>query len=228
MESYDDEVMQFLQETATENSIQNQVIFDMINNIVPKRKYTVFQRLDPFEQYDEKQFVGRYRLTKAQVIDLYDSLDGIRTLEPRKWRENFTIPGMTKLLIALRFYAVGCFTEPLSDMFGVSETTSRNTVAEVSFLICFKLRNEYLKMPSVAGLFNEKARFHRFAGFPLAIGAVDGTHIKVKSFGGHYAELYRNRKGYFSLNCQIVVSANVRIFFPLSFAINQNYCSFVN
>lgn len=205
MDSYDDEVAQFLQETAVNNSIQNQEIFDMINMIVPKRKYTVFQRVDPFEQYDEKQFAARYRLTKAQVIDLYNSLDGIRTLEPQQYRENFTIPGITKLLIALRFYAVGCFAEPLSDMFGVSKATVRHTVADVSFLICFKLRNEYLKMPSVAELFNEKARFHRFAGFPLVIGAVDGTHIKVKSFGGQYAELYRNRKGYFFF----VVSANV-------------------
>lgn len=54
-----------------------------------------------------------------------------------------------------------------------------------------------------------KALFYRFAAFPLVIGAVDCTHIKVRSFGGPTAELYRGRKGYFSLNVQAIVSADV-------------------
>lgn len=44
----------------------------------------MYQRVVPFEEYDERQFAARYRLTKAQVIDLYNSLDGIRTLEPQR------------------------------------------------------------------------------------------------------------------------------------------------
>lgn len=211
-QDYDGEVMDFLRETANQNLIQNQLNFDMIEAIVPKRKYTVHEKLDPFKTYDEKQFTSRYRLTKNQVINLYESLDGQRTLEPLQIRDDFTIPGITKLLIALRFYAVGTFAESLSDMFGVSATTVRNTVADVSYLICLKLRNQYLQMTPAAELWKAKALFHRFAGFPLAIGAIDGTHIKVRSFGGGYAEHYRNRKGYFSLNCQIVVSANVSYF----------------
>lgn len=55
-------------------------------------------------------------------------------------------------------------------------------------------------------MLNAKAKFHRFANFPFVIGAVDRTNIKVQSFG---AELYRNRKGYFSINSQIVTSADV-------------------
>lgn len=58
-----------------------------------------------------------------------------------------------------------------------------------------------------------KAKFHRINGFPLVIGAIDGTHIRVQSFGGPNAELYRNRKTYFSINAQIVVSGDVRISF---------------
>lgn len=58
-------------------------------------------------------------------------------------------------------------------------------------------------------MLNAKALFHRIAKFPLVICAVDGTLIRVQSFGGDNAELYRNRKTYFSMNTQIAVSADV-------------------
>jgi hypothetical protein len=37
----------------------------------------------------------------------------------------------------------------------------------------------------------------------------DCTHVAIQSPGGESAELFRNRKGYFSLNVQAVVSANL-------------------
>src|SRR5207247_268398 len=36
------------------------------------------------------------------------------------------------------------------------------------------------------------------------VGGIDGTHIPIKSPGGEDAELFRNRKGYFSINVQAV------------------------
>lgn len=114
--------------------------------------------------------------------------------------------------MALRFYAVGCFIEPLSDMFGVSMSSAIRVVSEVSYLICHKLRRQYLigMLPTTPNeIVNAKALYYRFAGFPLAVGSVDCTHIHVRSFGGPNAELYRNRKGYFSINVQAIVSADV-------------------
>lgn len=114
-----------------------------------------------------------------------------------------------KLLIALRFYAVGCFIEPLSDMFGVSKSSACDIVTEVSYLIASK-RNDFVRLSdNEMDVLKNKALFQRIGGFPLAVAAVDGTHIRVQSFGGDDAELYRNRKTYFSMNCQIAVSADV-------------------
>uniref|UniRef100_A0A6P7GN86 Nuclease HARBI1 n=1 Tax=Diabrotica virgifera virgifera TaxID=50390 RepID=A0A6P7GN86_DIAVI len=45
-------------------------------------------------------------------------------------------------------------------------------------------------------------------GFPRVIGCIDGSHIKITSPGGNDAEIYRNRKGYFSINIQAVCSAD--------------------
>lgn len=54
-----------------------------------------------------------------------------------------------------------------------------------------------------------KNRFYQIANFPSVLGTIDCTHVAIQSPGGANAELYRNRKGYFSLNCQAVVDANL-------------------
>ncbi|XP_045541246.1 putative nuclease HARBI1 [Papilio machaon] len=54
-------------------------------------------------------------------------------------------------------------------------------------------------------------RFYSIAGFPRVVGAVDCTHIKINSPGGSNSELFRNRKGYFSLNVQVVCDSNLVI-----------------
>lgn len=72
------------------------------------------------------------------------------------------------------------------------------------------LRERFIYMPTTAEQLSQaKIDFMRLADFPLCIGAIDGTHVSIQSFGGNDAELFRNRKTVFSLNCQLVVSANV-------------------
>nr|CAI5845980.1 unnamed protein product [Callosobruchus analis] len=41
---------------------------------------------------------------------------------------------------------------------------------------------------------------------------VDGTHIRIQSPGNENAEVYRNRKSYFSMNVQVVGSADLKFF----------------
>jgi nuclease HARBI1 len=56
-----------------------------------------------------------------------------------------------------------------------------------------------------------KAGFHQIRGFPNLIGCVDGTHIPIISPGGVTAELFRNRKSYFSINVQGVCDSRLTI-----------------
>jgi len=46
--------------------------------------------------------------------------------------------------------------------------------------------------------------FYAASGMPGVLGAVDCTHVPIQSPGGDDAEIYRNRKGYFSINVQLV------------------------
>lgn len=49
-----------------------------------------------------------------------------------------------------------------------------------------------------------KQAMYNIAHFPGIIGCIDGTHIEIKSPGCQNAEIYRNRKGWMSLNIQVV------------------------
>ena len=42
------------------------------------------------------------------------------------------------------------------------------------------------------------------SGLPGVIGAIECTHVLIQSPSGDDAEIYRNRKGYFSINVQLV------------------------
>lgn len=95
-------------------------------------------------------------------------------------------------------------------MFGAAKSSIENIIREVSYLICLKLKNRFIVMPeSDQDLLQAKVEFMLQSGFPICIGAIDGTHILIQSYGGPDAEVYRNRKIVFSLNCQLVVSADV-------------------
>lgn len=98
-------------------------------------------------------------------------------------------------------------------MFGVSIYVVQTTVIEVSFLIATKLRDRFIIMPETQQqLLNSKVDFMRQSGFPLCIAAIDGTHVPIQSYGGDQAEIYRNRKLFFSHNVQLAVSADVNFF----------------
>lgn len=95
-------------------------------------------------------------------------------------------------------------------MHGISKSSVVNIVSEINYLICSKLKDRYIRFPnSEREILQMKAEFHRISNFPLCIACIDGTHIKTQSYGGENAELYRNRKLYFSINTQIACSGNV-------------------
>ncbi|KAK5647938.1 hypothetical protein RI129_002830 [Pyrocoelia pectoralis] len=56
-----------------------------------------------------------------------------------------------------------------------------------------------------------KTMFFGIAGFPGVIGCIDGTHIPIKNPGGQNAEVYRNCKGWMSLNVQVVAGPRSEI-----------------
>ncbi|KAJ8978497.1 hypothetical protein NQ317_009125 [Molorchus minor] len=58
-----------------------------------------------------------------------------------------------------------------------------------------QLRLRYIRMPETEEEIRKiRQGFYNIARFPMCIGALDCTHVKIQSPGGDQAEIYRNRK----------------------------------
>ena len=56
-----------------------------------------------------------------------------------------------------------------------------------------------------------KLDFWKICAFPSVVGAIDCTHIKIQCPVGENAELFRNRKRYFSINVQAASGPDLKI-----------------
>lgn len=96
------------------------------------------------------------------------------------------------------------------DCDGVSTATASRVVARVSKAIA-TLRPRYIKMPEGDEVIEVKQAFYNIARFPKCIGAIDCTHVKIQSPSGQNAEIFRNRKQFFSLNVQTIADPSLKI-----------------
>ncbi|GAB1861636.1 Nuclease HARBI1 isoform X2 [Camponotus japonicus] len=139
----------------------------------------------------------RFRLSKRSVLSV---LQHIREELEFATNKNKAISPVIQLLLTLRVYATGLFLISAGDFSGVSTTSAHYIVHRVSAAIA-RLRPRYIHFPNTAEeIKKEQLQFYKIARFPRVIGCIDCTHIRVQSFGGEDAELFRNRKGYFSIN----------------------------
>ncbi|XP_044262631.1 putative nuclease HARBI1 [Tribolium madens] len=165
-------------------------------------------RENPFEMLDEYDFKKRFRLNKATVTYLVHTI-GDRVAP--KTQRNKSLSAQTQFLIALRFYATGGFLELVGDWMHVHKSSICRIIQKVTREIA-RLSQEHIKMPrTVEELVATKRNFFQIAGFLCVVGTVDCTHVGIQSPGGANAELYRNRKGYFSINVQAVCDANLKL-----------------
>lgn len=106
--------------------------------------------------------------------------------------------------MALRFYATGTFQLVVGDTFAVSKATVCRVVHKVTEAIA-GLRTKYVNFPATQQQRQDTMNvFYSASKMPGVIGAIDCTHVPIQSPGGNDAEIYRNRKGYFSINVQLV------------------------
>ena len=93
-------------------------------------------------------------------------------------------------------------------MHGVSQSSVSRIVTRVSQVVAELLPRYIVYTPRVETLQNE---FYNIARFPQVVGCIDCTHVPIKSPGNERAALYINRKGFYSLNVQVVCDAQRRI-----------------
>ncbi|XP_031340345.1 uncharacterized protein LOC116168572 [Photinus pyralis] len=120
---------------------------------------------------------------------------------------NNNVAPIDQLLAALRFYASAGHLSTVADFIGM-DTASR-LVAKVTHAIG-RLYQQFVKIPGPNELIQAQREFYRLSSFPRVIGCVDGTHVKIQSPGGEDPEVFKNRKGYFSINVQGTCDANLK------------------
>ncbi|XP_018367579.1 PREDICTED: putative nuclease HARBI1, partial [Trachymyrmex cornetzi] len=181
-----------------------------LNNVErnERRPRIIRPRINYMEIFDEIDFRKRFRISKNNFMTVLERIeDEIRHKSDR----NNPIPPVIQLLVAIRFYATGSYLITVADFCGISESSAQRIVHRVSPIIA-ALNNEFIKLPmSAEQIHQNQKEFFQIAKFINVIGCVDCTHIKVESCGGRENELYRNRKGFFSLNIQVVVNARLEI-----------------
>lgn len=90
---------------------------------------------------------------------------------------------MTQLLIALRFYATGSFYVVQGDFIGVHKSTAGRIITRVTKAIV-TLMPRFIKFPDTLEEKTEcQQMFQRVANFPRVCGAIDCTHIPIRSPG---------------------------------------------
>ncbi|XP_047988510.1 putative nuclease HARBI1 [Leguminivora glycinivorella] len=167
----------------------------------------IAERTDYFNTHRDKEFHRRFRLEKHSVAFLLNKIK--HRLQYVNPNISEALSPMNQLLCTLRYFATGSQLVTCGDFIGVHESTACRTIHKVTDAIA-RLYPEFIVMPRTEEELRQAAmKFYQIARFPRAIGAVDCTHVRTKSPGGETAEIYRNRKGYFSMNTQAICSADL-------------------
>ncbi|XP_028414901.1 putative nuclease HARBI1 [Dendronephthya gigantea] len=139
-------------------------------------------------------------MTKRNFMQLCEKLRAQLTGEDTVMRK--AIPVETKVAATLYYLADESRYRKVANAFGIGKTTLSKILRSVCIAIVKHLGKEYIKIPTdVASIHKLASQFYDKHGFPQCIGAVDGTHIRIKQPRGKSSE-YINRKGTYSLNVQ--------------------------
>ncbi|XP_049864948.1 putative nuclease HARBI1 [Pectinophora gossypiella] len=173
----------------------------------PARKY-IRDAQNPLECYDEEQFQKRFRFRKDTVVHMILPLIGLQSNVTNK---GLPLPPILQLLIALRFYATGNFQIVCGDLHKISQPVVSKIVAKLSKILAMKVV-EFIKFPGAHERANVKRAFYQRAQFPGVIGCIDCTHVPIKNPSRENGELFRNRKGEFSINVQLICGPQMLIY----------------
>ncbi|CAK1603810.1 unnamed protein product [Parnassius mnemosyne] len=182
-------------------------IFDEIDREEPPRKRKFYKkRFDPFT-LEEKDFRMKYRFSKVYMRKIVKLVQ--RDIELQASGGGLSVE--LQVCTALRTWARQEVQDDAADIHGLSQQSITNICRRVALALASKAA-QFICMPSTLEEQEQVVSgFKNICGFKQVIGAIDCTHIKIKKFGGDSAQYYINRKGFSSLNVQVVCDAQLKI-----------------
>lgn len=102
-------------------------------------------------------------------------------------------------------FFTGTFQLMHGDEATLSQASLSRIISDVSTQIAH-LRPQYIQFPTTPLQIQQtQQRFFDYCQFPGVVGAIDCTHVHIRSPGGDNAQRFLNRKGRFSINVQVRV-----------------------
>ncbi|CAB3241139.1 unnamed protein product [Arctia plantaginis] len=149
---------------------------------------------------NDYEFAYRFRLNKSAVNQLINWIQPYLSVTSKR---NHGISTLHQILLALRFYALGTMLVSVPDFIGVSIASASRIVSDVSKAIA-RLYSNFVVLQN-----HTQQEFYNIARFPRVHGVIDGTHILIQSPNSNVGEEFRNRKGTFSINVQVVCNCKL-------------------
>ena len=166
----------------------------------PVRNY-----VDPFNYFDDTNFYCNCRFTPAEVFEITRRIEV--DVAPRGDRGR-PIPTEQRVLLFLYFVSSDSF-QRVCGHFPHVATASMCRMIKLVAIGLTRLREAIIHFPR--DTLAEVARFREIANFPNVVGAIDCTHVRIPCPCIEEGQRYANRKGFYSLNVQVVATSQLRI-----------------
>ncbi|XP_018311535.1 putative nuclease HARBI1 [Mycetomoellerius zeteki] len=170
-------------------------------------------RDDPF-QLSERQFINIFRLKKETTIRFIDIVENyIEPLRPT------ALDATLQVLAALRFFASGSYQNCIGHNIhtAISQPSVSRCIRNVTNILNLpEIFNNWVRFPhNIQELQQLRNKFWINHRFPGAIGCIDCTHVAIvsppKNDENYPEHIYINRKGYHSINVQLICDSDLRI-----------------
>ncbi|KAI4468023.1 hypothetical protein MML48_2g00001859 [Holotrichia oblita] len=167
---------------------------------------------NPFE-LPERNFVKIFRLSKESARYV------INTILPHlnEPQRSTSIPPHLGVLCVLHFLGHGSYQESVGRgwNFAISQPAVSKCITQVTNAINNELNNWIVFPQDNQSIQRNKQVFFEQYGFPGIVGAIDCSHVAIVAPPANHhlypAAAYYNRKGFYSINVQLIVDANLKI-----------------
>ncbi|XP_067671630.1 putative nuclease HARBI1 [Haliotis asinina] len=154
-----------------------------------------------------KTFFRMSRKTFEELLQIMTTCPGVQMRNPSAGRPQ--IPIETDLLMHLWYMGSQECVRSMADRFDVSESTFVVHNRAMLDVLVNHVMPKIIRWPDHTEYDTVAEAFARKKGFPGVIGALDGTHIRIKAPHDHETD-YINRKRYHSIILQAVCCEDMR------------------
>ena len=170
--------------------------------------------------YGDEWWRENLRMTRHTFEILCNELRPHIERQDTTYRKSISV----EVRVAITIWRLGTNIEyrTIAAPFGLGRSTACEIVLDTCEVIARHLMHKYVRVPQNESLREIIDGFQCRWGFPLTVGAIDGTHIPILR-PQESASDYYNRKGYYSILMQAIVACR-----GIFIDVNIGLCVFAN